>query len=73
MAQTTKPPRPLSIDLGSVSRLDYKDIRLLSRFTNSYGKIHPRKRTGLNAKQQRMVALAIKRARIAALLPFTSR
>jgi small subunit ribosomal protein S18 len=36
------------------------------------GKIHGRKRSGLTAREQRMVAQAIKRARFMALLPYTS-
>ena len=49
---------------------DYKDIEVLRRFVSSYMKIAPRRRSGLCAKHQRMVANAIKRARQAALMPF---
>ncbi len=50
--------------------IDYKDAQLLRRFTSSYGKIVPRRRSGVCAKHQRKLATAIKRARIMALLPF---
>ncbi|HBO99903.1 MAG: 30S ribosomal protein S18 [Candidatus Schekmanbacteria bacterium GWA2_38_11] len=50
--------------------IDYKDMRLLRRFTSSFAKIVPRKRSGVCAGHQRKLATAIKRARIMALLPF---
>jgi small subunit ribosomal protein S18 len=51
---------------------DYKDTKLLQRYTNSYGQIDSRAKTGLSAKMQRQLAVAIKRARHLALLPFVS-
>lgn len=50
--------------------VDYKDAVLLKRFTSSYAKIMPRRRSGVCANHQRKLANAIKRARIMALLPF---
>ena len=50
--------------------LDFKDQKLLERFTNDQGKILPRRITGLTAKNQRRVVEAIKRARYMAILPF---
>ena len=50
--------------------IDYKDNETLRRFTSSYMKIQPRRRSGLCAKHQRQVAKAIKQARIAGLLAF---
>lgn len=50
--------------------LDYKNTKLLVKFISPQGKILPRRATGLNAKQQRCMANAIKRARMSALLPF---
>ncbi|MDD5039685.1 MAG: 30S ribosomal protein S18 [Patescibacteria group bacterium] len=58
---------------NAMSEVDYKDIKLLQRFTSSYGKILPRKKTGICAKHQRKLAEAIKRARFMALLPYTLR
>lgn len=48
---------------------DYKDYERLRRYVNPQGKILPRRRTGLSAKNQRLLARAIKRARHLALLP----
>ena len=51
---------------------DYKDVKTLQRFVDSYGRIEPASKTGLNARQQRQLALAIKRARHLAMLPFVA-
>jgi small subunit ribosomal protein S18 len=50
--------------------IDYKDERLLRRFTTERGKIIPRRVSGVSAKNQRRLARAIKRARSMAILPF---
>jgi len=50
--------------------IDYKDVKLLQRYLNSFGKIEPRKRTGTCARHQRRLATQLKRARHIALLPF---
>jgi small subunit ribosomal protein S18 len=50
--------------------IDYKDFSKLRRFVSERGKIEPRRRTGVCAKHQRKLALAIKRARFLALLPY---
>jgi small subunit ribosomal protein S18 len=50
--------------------IDYKDVDLLRKFITERGKILPRRITGLTSKQQRDLTVAIKRARIIALLPF---
>tara|TARA_B100001123_G_C14921073_1_gene871772 strand:+ start:304 stop:537 length:234 start_codon:yes stop_codon:yes gene_type:complete len=52
--------------------IDYKSVEDLRRLMTPNGKIYSRKRIGTTAKQQRMVAQAIKRARYMSLLPFTS-
>lgn len=49
---------------------DYKDVKTLQRFIDIYGQIKSVSKTGLSAKQQRQIAVAIKRARHLALLPF---
>jgi len=51
---------------------DYKDSKTLLRYINIYGQIEPAAKTGLTAKQQRQLAVAIKRARHLSLLPFVS-
>ncbi len=55
---------------NNVEYIDYKDVELLSRFISANGKIIPRRVTGTSAKYQRMLAVAIKRARQMALLPY---
>ena len=49
--------------------IDYKDIRTLEKFVTERGKITPGRITGANAKQQRQVKRAIRRARVMGLLP----
>ena len=51
---------------------DYRDVKTLQKFLDSYGRIESGARTGLSAKQQRQLAVAVKRARHLALLPFVS-
>ena len=50
--------------------VDYKDEKLLSRFLTERGKILPRRLSGVSARHQRQLAVAIKRARYLALLPY---
>ena len=52
--------------------VDYKRADDLRRYLTPNGKIQGRKKTGLTAREQRLVAQAIKRARYMGLLPFTS-
>jgi small subunit ribosomal protein S18 len=52
--------------------IDYKDEKTLRRFVTERGKIIPRRMSGTCARHQRMLAVAIKRARHLALLPFTA-
>lgn len=51
--------------------IDYKDDRFLSRFITDNGKILPSRLSGVDARHQRQLARAIKRARYLALLPYT--
>jgi small subunit ribosomal protein S18 len=53
--------------------IDYKDPELLRRFMSSYAKIAPTRRSGLCSKHQRKLSVAIKRARMMAIVPFTRR
>lgn len=53
-----------------IAYFDYKDFKTLQRYINQYGQIEPRKKTGLTETQQKKLAVAIKRARHIALLPF---
>lgn len=56
-----------------INFVDYKDVKLLQRYLNSYGKIESRKRSGNCMKHQRLVTTALKRSRHLALLPFVVR
>ncbi len=53
-------------------RIDYKEPGMLAGFTSERGKMIPRRISGNCAKHQRVLALAIKRARNIAFLPFTN-
>ncbi len=53
--------------------IDYKDVKTLKRFVSEDGKILPRRRSGLSAKNQRAMTTAIKRARHLALMPYAHR
>lgn len=54
-----------------IDDIDYKNVDLLYRFISNRAKIVSRRKTGTCAKHQRKLAVAIKRARHLALLPFT--
>ncbi|GAB5470271.1 MAG: 30S ribosomal protein S18 [Rhodospirillales bacterium] len=54
-------------------KIDYKDVRLLSRYVSERGKIVPSRITAVSTKKQRQLARAIKRARFLALLPYVIR
>ncbi len=51
--------------------VDYKDVDELRRLMTPNGKMYGRKRLGVSAREQRLIAAAIKRARYIGLLPFT--
>ena len=55
-----------------VEEIDYKDAARLRTYISERGKIEPRRKTGTCAKHQRLLAVAIKRARHMALLPYVS-
>ncbi|MCM3609633.1 MULTISPECIES: 30S ribosomal protein S18 [Caryophanaceae] len=57
---------------NNITHIDYKDTDLLKKFISERGKILPRRVTGTSAKWQRKLTIAIKRARIMALLPFVA-
>ena len=54
-------------------KIDYKDVRLLSRFLSERGKIVPSRITAVSTKKQRELARAIKRSRFLGLLPYVIR
>ena len=55
---------------NKADNIDYKDIATLKKYVTEKGKILPRRMTGTCAKHQRVLAVAIKRARLVDLLPF---
>jgi len=58
------------LTINKIEFVDYKEVNILRKFINDRGKILSSKVTGNTAKQQRMIASAIRRAREMALLPF---
>jgi len=70
MLKKKKVNRFYEADGPSIEDIHYKNVDLLSKFITEQGKIIPRRTSGNDAKCQRMVKRAIKRARQLALLPY---
>lgn len=66
-------PRVCYFCINGLTDIDYKDTRILQKFLSGYAKILPRRRTGTCMKHQRKFALAVKRARFMALIPFVAK
>lgn len=64
--------KPCQFCIDKVELIDYKGHHKLRKFVNDRGKIMPRKNSGACAKHQRVLTVAIKRARFMALLPFVA-
>lgn len=62
--------RPCPFCRANVDFVNYKNTKSLQRYLSSFGKIVPRKRSGVCAWHQRKLSNAIKRARFMALLPY---
>ena len=58
---------------NGIKEVDWENTQILQKFTSSYSKIVPKKRSGLCSKHQRKIARAIKRARIMGIIPFTNK
>lgn len=58
--------------VDKVEHIDYKDVVRLRKCVTERGKIMPRRMSGVCAKHQRALAIAIKRARVVALLPYVA-
>ncbi len=56
---------------ANIKHIDYKDVETLKKYLSRYGRITPRYYTGVSLKYQKMLASAIKKARVMALLPYT--
>lgn len=54
-----------------IKEIDYKDLATLKNYITETGKIVPSRITGTNARYQRQLATAVKRARFLGLLPYT--
>ncbi|MGQ9497007.1 MAG: 30S ribosomal protein S18 [Desulfotomaculales bacterium] len=67
-----KKKRICSFCVDKIGNIDYKDVARLKKFITERGKILPRRISGNCAHHQRMLTVAIKRARIMALLPFVA-
>ena len=65
-------PKVCHFCVDKVEHIDYKEADKLKRYITERSKIIPRRVTGTCAKHQRQLTRAIKRARLIALLPFTS-
>lgn len=63
-------PKNCYFSVNNINHIDYKDTETLRRYLSSFGKIVPRKRSGVCAWHQRKLAKAIKRARFMGLLPY---
>ncbi|TMK69875.1 MAG: 30S ribosomal protein S18 [Actinobacteria bacterium] len=62
--------RPRKYTRINVDHIDYKDLNTMRRFISDRGKIRSRRVTGLSRRHQQQLALAVKRAREIALLPY---
>lgn len=58
---------------NNIKFIDYKDVEILKKFLNPNGRILARKRTGVTAKNQRELAVAIKRSRFMGLIPYVAK
>lgn len=59
--------------VNGIDEIDYKDINTLRKFINVYKKIFPKRRTGTCSWHQQKLAMAVKRARTMALLPYLNK
>jgi small subunit ribosomal protein S18 len=62
--------RPRKYTRINVESIDYKDLSTLRRFISDRGKVRSRRVTGLSRRHQQQLALAVRRARELALLPY---
>ena len=68
--ETTKAKKYCRFKRSGIKYIDYKDPDFLMGFVNEQGKLLPRRLTGTSLKFQRKVAVAVKRARHLALMPY---
>ena len=70
--ETAKVKKYCMFQKSGIKYVDYKDSDFLMRFINEQGKILPRRLTGTSLKYQRKVAVAVKRSRHLALMPYVA-
>jgi small subunit ribosomal protein S18 len=77
--KTKRPPKerrpkrkPCNFCSEKVLDISYRDLNRLKKYVSERGKIVPRRISGNCAKHQRMLTVAIKRARVVAFLPYVS-
>ncbi|HEY4503924.1 MAG TPA: 30S ribosomal protein S18 [Candidatus Paceibacterota bacterium] len=58
---------------NNIKYIDYKDVEIMKKFLNPHGRMISRKKSGVSARSQRQLALAVKRARFMGLLPYVAR
>ena len=68
--ETSKTKKYCRFKRSGIKYIDYKDPDWLMSFVNEQGKLLPRRLTGTSLKYQRKVAVAVKRARHLALMPY---
>jgi len=56
----------------NIKFIDYKDTEILRKFLNPHGRVLGKKRSGISAKYQRQLGVAVKRARFMGLLPYVA-
>ncbi len=71
MARNFRRKKFCKFSAEGIKEIDYKDLDLLKQYITETGKIVPSRITGTSARYQRQLALAVKRARYLALLPYT--
>ncbi len=72
MKKEIKTKKVCKFTQNNILYIDYKDVKLLQKFITEQGKIIPKRITGTSSGYQRELAIAIKRARHMALLPYVS-
>ena len=73
MKNFSTPEKKCYLCVNGLEDIDFKDPQVLRKFMSSYSRILPSKRTKVCSKHQRKIAMAIKRARFLAIIPFVNR
>jgi small subunit ribosomal protein S18 len=57
---------------NNIKHIDYKDVDILKKFLNPHARLNSGEKTGVSSKNQRKLAMAVKRARFMGLLPYVA-